>query len=132
MGAAWSQASFGRNRFVILDRHKREIVVKNLNNKTTKQVPSPVPGVDCLYDGVASGCDLHDDDQQRGRQALAVNLNIAVNIHLLVSLITDTTFVTSLFVSNYACVPLTESMPVAGIATRPYFIRLKYFWLDML
>jgi len=45
----------GRNRFAILDRHKREIVVKNLNNETTKRVAAPVPNVDCLYDGGASG-----------------------------------------------------------------------------
>jgi coatomer protein complex subunit alpha (xenin) len=45
----------GRNRFAVLDRHKREIVVKNLNNETTKRVSAPVPNVDCLYDGGASG-----------------------------------------------------------------------------
>lgn len=45
----------GRNRFAVLDRVKREIVVKNLNNETTKRVSAPVPNVDCLYDGGASG-----------------------------------------------------------------------------
>ena len=45
----------GRNRFAVLDRHKREIVVKNLNNETTKRVSAPLPNVDCLYDGGASG-----------------------------------------------------------------------------
>eukprot|EP00584_Thalassiosira_punctigera_P006254 CAMPEP_0172527834 /NCGR_PEP_ID=MMETSP1067-20121228/2393_1 /TAXON_ID=265564 ORGANISM="Thalassiosira punctigera, Strain Tpunct2005C2" /NCGR_SAMPLE_ID=MMETSP1067 /ASSEMBLY_ACC=CAM_ASM_000444 /LENGTH=1291 /DNA_ID=CAMNT_0013311643 /DNA_START=76 /DNA_END=3951 /DNA_ORIENTATION=+ len=45
----------GRNRFAVLDRHKREIVVKNLNNETTKRVQAPLPNVDCLYDGGASG-----------------------------------------------------------------------------
>ena len=45
----------GRNRFAVLDRNKREIVVKNLNNETTKRVSAPVPNVDCLFDGGASG-----------------------------------------------------------------------------
>jgi len=45
----------GRNRFAVLDRQKREIVVKNLNNETTKRVQAPLPNVDCLYDGGASG-----------------------------------------------------------------------------
>lgn len=45
----------GSNRFAVLDRHKREIVVKNMNNETTKRVASPVPNVDCLYDGGAPG-----------------------------------------------------------------------------
>ncbi|KAL9188539.1 hypothetical protein ACHAXT_006917 [Thalassiosira profunda] len=45
----------GRNRFAVLDRVKREIVVKNLNNETTKRVSAPLPNVDCLYDGGASG-----------------------------------------------------------------------------
>ena len=45
----------GRNRFAVLDRLKREIVVKNLNNETTKRVSAPLPNVDCLYDGGASG-----------------------------------------------------------------------------
>jgi coatomer protein complex subunit alpha (xenin) len=45
----------GSNRFAVLDRHKREIVVKNMNNETTKRVAAPVPNVDCLYDGGASG-----------------------------------------------------------------------------
>lgn len=45
----------GSNRFAILDRVKREIVVKNMNNETTKRVAAPMPNVDCLYDGGASG-----------------------------------------------------------------------------
>lgn len=45
----------GRNRFAILDRQKREIIVKNLNNETTKRVATPLPNIDCLYDGGASG-----------------------------------------------------------------------------
>eukprot|EP00804_Cyclotella_cryptica_P003607 CCRYP_002235-RB/>CCRYP_002235-RB protein AED:0.04 eAED:0.04 QI:142/0.8/0.66/1/0.8/0.66/6/91/1272 len=45
----------GSNRFAVLDRHKREIVVKNMNNETTKRVAAPVPNVDCLYDGGAPG-----------------------------------------------------------------------------
>jgi len=45
----------GRNRFAVLDRAKREIVVKNLNNETTKRVATPLPNVDCLHDGGASG-----------------------------------------------------------------------------
>ncbi|KAL7491627.1 hypothetical protein ACHAWT_000928 [Skeletonema menzelii] len=54
----------GRNRFAVLDRHKREIVVKNLNNETTKRVAAPVPNVDCLYDGGASGrIILRSDDR---------------------------------------------------------------------
>eukprot|EP00569_Conticribra_weissflogii_P016351 CAMPEP_0171400982 /NCGR_PEP_ID=MMETSP0880-20121228/7612_1 /TAXON_ID=67004 /ORGANISM="Thalassiosira weissflogii, Strain CCMP1336" /LENGTH=1288 /DNA_ID=CAMNT_0011915391 /DNA_START=12 /DNA_END=3878 /DNA_ORIENTATION=+ len=54
----------GRNRFAVLDRHKREIVVKNLNNETTKRVQAPVPNVDCLFDGGASGrIILRSDDR---------------------------------------------------------------------
>lgn len=45
----------GRNRFAILDRQQRQIVVKNLNNETTKRVQPPVPNVDCLLEGGASG-----------------------------------------------------------------------------
>jgi coatomer protein complex subunit alpha (xenin) len=45
----------GRNRFAILDRHQRQIVIKNLNNETTKRVQPPVPNVDALMDGGASG-----------------------------------------------------------------------------
>ncbi len=50
------QACFiGRNRFAILDRSTRQIVIKNLNNETTKRVQPPAPTVDGLYDGGASG-----------------------------------------------------------------------------
>lgn len=45
----------GRNRFAVLDRHQRQIVVKNLNNETTKRVQPPVPNVDGLLEGGASG-----------------------------------------------------------------------------
>jgi coatomer subunit alpha len=45
----------GRNRFAVLDRHQRQIVIKNLNNETTKRVQPPVPNVDALMDGGASG-----------------------------------------------------------------------------
>ena len=44
----------GRNRFAILDR-QRQIVIKNLNNETTKRVQPPVPNIDGLLDGGASG-----------------------------------------------------------------------------
>jgi coatomer protein complex subunit alpha (xenin) len=44
----------GRNRFAILDR-QRQIVIKNLQNETTKRVQPPVPNVDGLLDGGASG-----------------------------------------------------------------------------
>lgn len=44
----------GRNRFAILDR-QRQIVVKNLQNETTKRVQPPVPNVEQLADGGASG-----------------------------------------------------------------------------
>jgi len=44
----------GRNRFAILDR-QRQIVIKNMNNETTKRVPSPVPNIDGLLEGGASG-----------------------------------------------------------------------------
>ena len=44
----------GRNRFAILDR-QRQIVIKNLNNETTKRVQPPVQNVDGLLDGGASG-----------------------------------------------------------------------------
>jgi coatomer subunit alpha len=45
----------GKNRFATLDRHQRQIVVKNLNNETTKRVQPPVPNVDGLLEGGASG-----------------------------------------------------------------------------
>ena len=45
----------GINRFAILDRHQRQIIVKNLQNETTKRVAPPVANVDCLLDGGASG-----------------------------------------------------------------------------
>lgn len=45
----------GRSRFAVLDRHQRQIILKNLNNETTKRVQPPVPNVDVLYDGGASG-----------------------------------------------------------------------------
>lgn len=44
----------GRNRFAILDR-QRQLVIKNLNNETTKRVAPPVPNVEMLLDGGASG-----------------------------------------------------------------------------
>uniref|UniRef100_A0A7S3L3C1 Coatomer subunit alpha n=1 Tax=Amphora coffeiformis TaxID=265554 RepID=A0A7S3L3C1_9STRA len=44
----------GRNRFCILDR-QRQIVIKNMNNETTKRLQPPVPNVDGLLDGGASG-----------------------------------------------------------------------------
>lgn len=55
-GSCMGQACFiGRNRFAILDRSTRQIVIKNLNNETTKRVQPPVPTVDGMYDGGASG-----------------------------------------------------------------------------
>ena len=45
----------GRNRFAVLDRHQRQITVKNMNNETTKRVQPPVPNIDAIYDGGASG-----------------------------------------------------------------------------
>lgn len=44
----------GRNRFAVLDR-QRQIVIKNLQNETTKRVGPPIPTVDGLLDGGASG-----------------------------------------------------------------------------
>jgi len=44
----------GRNRFAILDR-QRQLIIKNLNNETTKRVNPPVPNVDGIMDGGASG-----------------------------------------------------------------------------
>ena len=44
----------GRNRFAVLDR-QRQIVIKNMNNETTKRVQPPVPNVDGILDGGASG-----------------------------------------------------------------------------
>ena len=55
-GSCMGPACFiGRNRFAVLDRSTRQIVVKNLNNETTKRVQPPVPTVDGIYDGGASG-----------------------------------------------------------------------------
>lgn len=44
----------GRNRFAVLDR-QRQIVIKNMQNETTKRVQPPVPNVDAILDGGASG-----------------------------------------------------------------------------
>jgi len=55
-GACLGPAVFlGRNRFAVLDRHQRQIIVKNLDNETTKRVQPPVQNVDALLDGGASG-----------------------------------------------------------------------------
>lgn len=55
-GSCMGPAVFlGKNRFATLDRHQRQIVVKNLNNETTKRLQSPAPNVDALMDGGASG-----------------------------------------------------------------------------
>jgi len=45
----------GKTRFAVLDRQSRQIIVKNMNNETTKRVPPPYSSADCLYDGGASG-----------------------------------------------------------------------------
>jgi coatomer protein complex subunit alpha (xenin) len=44
----------GRNRFAVLDR-QRQIVIKNMENETTKRVQAPVTNIDGLLDGGASG-----------------------------------------------------------------------------
>lgn len=55
-GTCMGPACFiGRNRFAVLDRQTRQIVIKNLDNETTKRVQPPVPVVDCMFDGGASG-----------------------------------------------------------------------------
>jgi coatomer subunit alpha len=54
-GSCLGQGCFlGRNRFAVLDR-QRQIVIKNLNNETTKRVAPPVQNIDGLLDGGASG-----------------------------------------------------------------------------
>ena len=45
----------GQTRFAVLDRPSRQIVIKNMQNETTKRVPPPVATVDCMFDGGASG-----------------------------------------------------------------------------
>ncbi|KAG7365422.1 coatomer WD associated region-domain containing protein [Nitzschia inconspicua] len=55
-GSCMGPAVFlGRGRFAVLDRHQRQIIMKNMNNETTKRVQPPVPNVDALMDGGASG-----------------------------------------------------------------------------
>lgn len=55
-GSCMGPACFlGKNRFAVLDRQTRQIVVKNMNNETTKRVQPPVPTVDSIFDGGASG-----------------------------------------------------------------------------
>lgn len=55
-GSCMGPACFiGRNRFAVLDRSSRQIVIKNLNNETTKRVQPPAPTVDGIFDGGASG-----------------------------------------------------------------------------
>ena len=54
-GACLGAAVFiANNRFAILDK-SRQIVIKNLENETTKKVPPPSPNVDMLFAGGASG-----------------------------------------------------------------------------
>lgn len=55
-GSCMGPACFiGRNRFAVLDRSSRQIVIKNMDNETTKRVQPPVPTVDAMFDGGASG-----------------------------------------------------------------------------
>jgi coatomer protein complex subunit alpha (xenin) len=55
-GSCMGPAVFlGRNRFAVLDRHQRQIIVKNLQNETTKRVQPPVANVEGLFEGGASG-----------------------------------------------------------------------------
>lgn len=55
-GSCMGPAVFlGRNRFAVLDRHQRQITVKNLQNETTKRVQPPVANVEGLFEGGASG-----------------------------------------------------------------------------
>mmetsp|Transcript_13228 Transcript_13228/g.16098 ORF Transcript_13228/g.16098 Transcript_13228/m.16098 type:complete len:1300 (-) Transcript_13228:148-4047(-) len=55
-GSCMGPACFlGKNRFAVLDRQTRQIVVKNLNNETTKRVQPPALTVDAIFDGGASG-----------------------------------------------------------------------------
>lgn len=55
-GACMGAAVFlGRNRFAVLDRHQRQIIIKNLQNETTKRVQPPVANVEALLEGGASG-----------------------------------------------------------------------------
>mmetsp|Transcript_39923 Transcript_39923/g.58676 ORF Transcript_39923/g.58676 Transcript_39923/m.58676 type:complete len:1289 (+) Transcript_39923:107-3973(+) len=56
VGSCMGNAIFlGRNRFAVLDRHQRQVIVKNLQNETTKRVQPPVPNVNALMEGGASG-----------------------------------------------------------------------------
>ena len=43
-----------RNRFAVLDK-SRQIVIKNMDNETTKKVVPPTPTVDMLFNGGAAG-----------------------------------------------------------------------------
>ena len=46
----------GNNRFAVLDRHTRQIAIKNLQNETTKRVASPTATPpDNIFDGGTSG-----------------------------------------------------------------------------
>jgi len=45
----------GLNRFAILDRSSRQIVIKNMQNETTKKVAPPTNTVEAIYDGGTSG-----------------------------------------------------------------------------
>lgn len=45
----------GRNRFAVLDRHSRQIIIKNLQNETTKRVAPPIVSVDAMMEGGTSG-----------------------------------------------------------------------------
>ena len=55
-GSCMGPAVFlGRNRFAVLDRSNRQIIIKNLNNETTKRVQPPYPNVDALLNGGTAG-----------------------------------------------------------------------------
>lgn len=45
----------GLNRFAVLDRASRQIVIKNMQNETTKKVAPPTSTVEAIYDGGTSG-----------------------------------------------------------------------------
>jgi len=45
----------GRNRFAVLDRNSRQIIIKNLQNETTKRVAPPIASIDAILEGGTSG-----------------------------------------------------------------------------
>lgn len=48
-GSGVAAVFIARNRFAVMDKTTNEILIKNLRNEITKQIPAPVPGSDAIF-----------------------------------------------------------------------------------